>query len=124
MIEQDLKELIISRFGNLKKFCEKIEIPWSTLDGVLKRGVNKANITTLIKICEGLNIDCESLYYGKIIAKQVITKYDMQLNEKEKEHISKYRQLKDDGKEMVDMVLNREYQFLEYRRKMEEIRKD
>lgn len=123
MIEQDIKKLIIDRFGSLKKFSEFIDIPWSTLDGVLKRGVNKSNITSLIKICEGLNIDCESLYYGIICPKQIITK-DKILSIEEQDHIKKYRSLNTDGKEMVDMILNREYQFLEYRKKMEDIKKD
>ncbi len=56
MIEQELKDLIIKRYGSINKFSENIDIAWTTLDGVLKRGVNKANITSLIKICNGLNI--------------------------------------------------------------------
>lgn len=124
MIEQQLKELIILKYGNLKKFSEEVDIPWSTLDGVLKRGVNKTNITSLIKICEGLNIDCESLYYGEIIPKQKIESQNIILNEKELSHIKKYRHLNDDGKEIVDMILDREFQFIEYRKKMEEIKKD
>ena len=39
-------------------------------------------------------------------------------------HIKKYRQLNDDGKEIVDLILEREHQFLEYRKKIEEIKKD
>lgn len=123
MIEQELKKLIIDRFGSLKKYSEYIDIPWSTLDGVLKRGVNKSNITSLIKICDGLNIDCESLYYGKICPKQTVTKESL-LSVEEQNHLKKYRSLNDDGKEMVDMILNREYQFLEYRKKMENIKND
>ena len=76
MVEEQLKSLIIERYGSLKKFAESVDIAWSTLDGVIKRGVNKANITSLIKICEGLNIDCESLYYGDIITKQTILKQE------------------------------------------------
>lgn len=123
MVEQQLKDLIISRYGNLKRFSEEIDIAWSTLDGVLKRGVNKSNITSLIKICEGLNIDCESLYYGRILPKQELLKTSP-LSDEEQEYIKKYRQLNDDGKKIVDMILNREYQFLEYRKKMEEIKID
>lgn len=121
MIEEQLKSLIIERYGSLKKFAESVDIAWSTLDGVIKRGVNKANITSLIKICEGLNIDCESLYYGEIITKQTILKEEP-LSEEEQKHIKKYRSLNDDGKEIVDIILDREYQFLEYRRKIEDIK--
>lgn len=65
MIEQELKKMIIERYSSLSRFADEIDMAWTTLDGVLKRGVNKANITSLIKICNGLNIDCESLYYGR-----------------------------------------------------------
>ena len=122
MVEEQLKNLIIEKYGSLKKFAESVDIAWSTLDGVIKRGVNKANITSLIKICEGLNIDCESLYYGDIITKQTILKQEP-LSEDEQEHIRKYRSLNADGKEIVDIILDREYEFAEYRKKIEDIKK-
>ena len=105
MIEQDLKALIVERYGNLKKFTEAINLPWTTLDGVLKRGVNKANITSLIKICDGLKIDCESLYYGKIMPKQYFTN-SSSLTEHELNHIQKYRSLSDYDKGAVDSLIN------------------
>ena len=122
MVEEQLKSLIIERYGSLKKFAESVDIAWSTLDGVIKRGVNKANITSLIKICEGLNIDCESLYYGDIITKQTILKQEP-LTEEEQNHIKKYRSLNKDGKEVVDIILDREFEFAEYRKKIEDIKK-
>ncbi len=105
MIEQDLKALIVERYGNLKKFTEAINLPWTTLDGVLKRGVNKANITSLIKICDGLKIDCESLYYGKIMPKQYFTN-SSSLTEHELNHIQKYRSLDSLDKKAIDILLD------------------
>lgn len=55
---------------------------------------------------------------------KVETKQQFYCSNEEKEFLIKYRQLNDDGREMVEMILNREYQFLLYRRKMEEIKKD
>jgi len=108
MVEQELKDLIISRYGSLKKFSEDINIAWSTLDGVIKRGVNKANITSLIKICEGLSIDCESLYYGRILPKQDLLK-NAPLNLNEENIIKKYRDLDNYGKDLIDTILLKEY---------------
>lgn len=108
MVEHELKELILSRYGNLKRFSDEIGIAWSTLDGVLKRGVNKANITSLIKICEGLNIDCESLYYGRILPKQELLK-TAPLSLNEENIIKKYRALDEHGKKVTDMLLDAEY---------------
>ena len=110
MIEADLKQLIIDRFGSLSKFSEAIDMPWTTLDGVIKRGVNKANITSLIKICEGLNIGCESLYYGRLLPKQDMLKEDP-LSEKEQIHIKKYRALSEHGKKMADSFLDMQYEY-------------
>lgn len=108
MIEQDLRNLIIKRYSSLSKFAELIEMPWTTLDGILKRGVNKANITSLIKICNGLNIDCESLYYGRILPKQDLLN-TTPLDSSEQEHIKKYRSLDSYGKKAVNTVLDVEY---------------
>ena len=108
MIEQELKDLIIERYGTISKFAENVDIAWTTLDGVLKRGVNKANITSLIKICNGLNIDCESLYYGRILPKQTLLTQNP-LNELELNHIKKYRQLDTYGKKAVEQLTDTEY---------------
>lgn len=36
--EMKIREMIIERYGSLKKFCETIQMPWTTLDSILKRG--------------------------------------------------------------------------------------
>lgn len=64
--ELQLKTMIIEKYGNLKKFCEIIDMPWTTLDSILKRGVSNANITNIMKITKELNIDTESLASGLI----------------------------------------------------------
>lgn len=68
--EQELKDLIIKKYGNLSKFCEVIDMPWTTLDSILKRGVSKANISNIMKITQELNIDTESLAVGLIVPKK------------------------------------------------------
>lgn len=61
-----LKEIIIERYGSLKKFCDIIGMPWTTLDSILKRGVSNSNITNVMKITKELGIDTESLASGII----------------------------------------------------------
>ena len=56
-MEKELKELIINKYGSLKKFCEKIDMPWTTLDSILKRGIANSNITNVMKISKELNVD-------------------------------------------------------------------
>lgn len=64
--ELKIKEMIIERYGSLKKFCEVISMPWTTLDSILKRGIANSNITNVMKITKELGIDTESLASGII----------------------------------------------------------
>lgn len=64
--ELQLKSIIIEKYGSLKKFCEIIDMPWTTLDSILKRGISNANITNVLKITNELNIDAEKLASGII----------------------------------------------------------
>lgn len=65
--ENRIKEVIINKYGSLKKFCEIINMPWTTLDSILKRGFANSNITNVMKISHELKVDTESLASGKII---------------------------------------------------------
>ena len=49
-LEANIKSLIIERYGSLKKFSETINMPWTTLDSILKRGMANSNITNVLKI--------------------------------------------------------------------------
>ena len=68
-VENELRELIIEKYGNMKNFCQKIGLPWSTLDSILKRGICKANIVNVLKITSELGIDVERLATGEIVYK-------------------------------------------------------
>ena len=70
-LETELKQLIIKEFGSLKKFSEKINMPWTTLDSILKRGVANSNITNVLKITRELGLDAEKLVDGKIIENHI-----------------------------------------------------
>lgn len=65
-VETELKELIINRYGTLKNFVDQADLKYTTMDSILKRGVNKANVQHVIKICDALNIDVKELASGRI----------------------------------------------------------
>lgn len=65
--ETKIREMIIEKYGSLKKFCEIIDMPWTTLDSILKRGIANSNITNVMKITKELGIDTESLASGIIV---------------------------------------------------------
>lgn len=50
----------------MKKFCETIDMPWTTLDSILKRGIANSNITNVLKITRELKLDAEKLVDGYI----------------------------------------------------------
>lgn len=65
-LEQEIKNIIISRYGSMKKFSETIDMPWTTLDSILKRGIANSNISNVLKITKELNLDAEALVDGSI----------------------------------------------------------
>lgn len=79
-IEIRLKEMIIEKYGSLKKFCDIIGMPWTTLDSILKRGVCNSNITNVMKITNELGINTEKLASGSIVATNPDTKNTPELS--------------------------------------------
>ena len=53
---------IILNSRNIKQFSEKYNIPYMTISGVLKRGVENSNFGTIIKICKALELSVTDLY--------------------------------------------------------------
>ncbi len=68
-IEENLKEYILSNYKSLRNFVNTsgIDLPYSTIDGMLKRGIKNASIDNVLKICKALNISADELGNDKII---------------------------------------------------------
>ena len=66
-LEANIKSLIIEKYGSLKKFSETIDMPWTTLDSILKRGMANSNITNVLKITRELGLDAEKIVDGDIV---------------------------------------------------------
>lgn len=56
-----IEKLIKESGMSVKSFAEKCNIPNTTLYSILKRGVGKASVDTIITICNNLNITVEEL---------------------------------------------------------------
>ena len=67
MIEKEIKELIIERYGTLAAFTEKIGLPYSTLNSILKSDIGKANLKNVMLICEELQISIDALRHNRIV---------------------------------------------------------
>lgn len=68
-VEERIKELILSKYKSLRDFINNsgIDMPYTTLDGILKRGVSNASISNILKLCKALNISADELSKGNIV---------------------------------------------------------
>ena len=65
-IEDKLKSLIIERYSSIREFTLKISMSYSTFDSILKRGIQNATVSNIIKICDALHISADALANGEI----------------------------------------------------------
>ena len=80
-LENDLRDLIIRRYGTLNNFCKKEGIPNSTISTIFSKGVGKGNITTMIKLCRALHISTDALadgYIQPIISESILKTDDLE----------------------------------------------
>lgn len=85
--------------------AEQLGIKANTISN-WEKGRTEPDIDTFVKLCDIYEIDCASLlsdvYAFKRISKDItLAEYN---------HIKKYRELDDHGKEMVDFTLEKEYE--------------
>lgn len=65
-IEDQLKDIILTKYKSIRAFTIAIDIPYSTLDSILKRGISNASIDTILTIFQHLNLDVESIQTGSL----------------------------------------------------------
>ncbi len=104
--EMIIKEMALKKYGSLKEFATVIDIPYTTLDSIFKRGIMNASVYNIFRICSGLNISADGLSRGEIIEKAPETEAtsDTQLiitDNQERGLITTYRSLSPSGKEKL-----------------------
>lgn len=67
-IEEKLKDLILSRYNSVREFTLIIDMPYTTLDSIFRRGVGTSSVANIIKICKELGISADALAEGEIVA--------------------------------------------------------
>ena len=65
--EEKLKDLILSRYKSIREFTMMIDIPYTTIDSIFRRGVDNSSVSNVIKICKALRISADALADGKIV---------------------------------------------------------
>ena len=66
--EEKLKDLIRHRYHSIREFAIKIDMPYSTLDSIFKRGSGNSSVTNIIKICKALKISADALAEGEFVS--------------------------------------------------------
>ena len=65
--EEKLKNYILERYRSIREFTIAIDMPYSTLKGVLTRGIDNSSVGVIFKICKALNISPDALAEGEIV---------------------------------------------------------
>lgn len=65
--EDKLKEYILKNYRSIREFTQEIDMPYSTMATILKKGIENATVQNLIKICQALNISTDELIEGRIV---------------------------------------------------------
>ena len=65
--EEKLKELILKRYNSIREFTIAIDMPYTTIDSIFRRGVGNSSVTNVIKICKALGISADALADGEIV---------------------------------------------------------
>lgn len=103
-----IKEARLASGLTQEQVADKIGIAKSTLTGY-EKGNREPSIPTVKKLMDILNVDANFLYQDEMTElRQVDETYYSKI---EQEHIKKYRCLDNRGRELVDMVLDKEYRY-------------
>ena len=78
----------------MREFSIVINMPYSTIDNIFKRGINKANITNIISICKALNISVDKLTQGELVKQ---TQSNKSYTKSDEKLVEIYHQLNTDG---------------------------
>lgn len=65
--ENKLKQFILSKYKSIREFTIIVDIPYTTMDSIFRRGVGNSSVSNIIKICKALGISADELADGKIV---------------------------------------------------------
>lgn len=65
--EEKLKNEILSQYKSVRAFAMAHNIPNATVSTIFTRGINQTSVTTMIKICQALNISLDELLEGRVV---------------------------------------------------------
>lgn len=98
-----LEDRILQRHKSVMSFAKDLNIPYTTMKGIISRGIAGTAIQTAIQICKALEIEVEPCINGIIVPVCQNPNYEFE------QIIYKYKELDYFGKKAVDELLDTEY---------------
>lgn len=107
----DKLDTLMSEKGINKSVLSKESgIPYTTIDGIYKKGYENIKLSTIKKISKYFNVSIDYLMEETSQKTSSDRNYtEFSFNEREKTHIKKYRTLDEYGKQAIDGLLETEY---------------
>ena len=66
-IEDKLKDIIIAKYKSMQSFSDATGINYQTLVSIFNRGIHKASVKNIIRICQELGISADELAHNRIV---------------------------------------------------------
>lgn len=105
-----LNYLMEKRSINKNVLSQLSGIPYTTIDGLYKKGYENTKLSTIRKLARALDVSLDYLMVDSITDENYGKTIELSLKKEERDHIKKYRTLDGYGKNTVDGVLDSEYQ--------------
>lgn len=101
--EQKLQEYILTKYKSVRDFAMSINIPYSTITNMLKRGLLNSSCDLVLYVTDRLNLDIDELFSGRITLK-IDTSLNPEITRHELSLVRAYRS-KPDMQKAVDTLL-------------------
>ncbi len=105
-----LKEYMLKNGYTKADISRMSNIPYTTIDGLFKKGDENTKLSTLKKLAELIGCTIDDMAYNDGSEKSNTEAPSVPLTQQEETHIKKYRQLADVRRYVVDEVLDAQYQ--------------
>lgn len=107
-------DFLMDKYGlNKRTLSQKSDIPYTTIDNWYKRGYEGLKLTTLRKLNDFFNTTLDYWILDEITDPNYGRTSGFKVSYDEMEHMKKYRNLDDHGKELVDMIIDKETERIE-----------
>lgn len=63
---EKLKHYIERKYASVREFTIAIDMPYTTLHSIFKRGIENSSVSNITKICDALNISIQDLINNEI----------------------------------------------------------